>query len=174
MSNLNGLGERIKEIEDLRAKFQKLEFPKINTEILNNISDIVKPVDLNTNIDFEMHDFKNPLVELAEDQNNSLKTLVKYNEDISKYNKELVSLNEKILNKINSLDDTLTFLNEAFSSKSKSDKKHSEQQLALLLELMTIIENKDSSKLQEFMNNIGAPVGVGLLIEVIKVKFGLG
>lgn len=108
------------------------------------------------------------------ENNESLKAIVAHNKDISRYNRELVSLNEKILNKINSLDNTLTFLNEAFSNKSKSDGKHSEQQLSLLLELITIIENKDSSKLETFMNSIGAPVAVGLLVEALKVKFGLG
>lgn len=108
------------------------------------------------------------------ENNNSLKSLVKYNEDISNYNRELVSLNEKILNKINSLDDTLTFLNDAFSDKVKKDNKNSEQQLSLLLELITIIESKDSSKLKTFMSNVGSPVAVGLLIEALKIKFGLG
>lgn len=108
------------------------------------------------------------------ENNESLKAIVAYNEDISRYNRELVSLNEKILNKINSLDDTLTFLNETFSNKSTNDVKHSEQQLSLLLELITIIENKDSSKLETFMNNIGAPVGVGLFIEALKFQLGLG
>lgn len=108
------------------------------------------------------------------ENNESLKAIVDYNEDISRYNKELVSLNEKILNKINSLDDTLTFLNVALSEKANKDNENSEKQLTLLVELITIIENKDSSKLEAFMNNVGAPVGVGLLIEALKIKFGLG
>jgi len=50
------------------------------------------------------------------------KTLFNYNEEIRSYNKELISLNEKILNKINSLDDTLLFFNNAFDKKAYSDK----------------------------------------------------
>lgn len=108
------------------------------------------------------------------ENNESLKALVEHNEDISRYNRELVSLNEKILNKINLLDDTLTFLNGALSDKFNKDNENSEKQLTLLLELITIIENKDSSKLETFMSNVGAPVAVGLLIEALKIKFGLG
>lgn len=108
------------------------------------------------------------------ENNESLKALVDYNEDISRYNKELVSLNEKILNKINSLDDTLTFLNGVLSEKANKDNENADKQLTLLVELISIIENKDSSKLEAFMNNVGAPVGVGLLVEALKIKFGLG
>lgn len=108
------------------------------------------------------------------ENNESLKAIVEHNEDISRYNKELVSLNEKILNKINSLDDTLTFLNGAFSDKANKDNENSDKQLTLLVELITIIEDRDSSKLETFMSNVGAPVGVGLLVEALKIKFGLG
>ena len=108
------------------------------------------------------------------ENNESLKAIVEHNEDISRYNKELVSLNEKILNKINSLDDTLTFLNGVFSDKANKDNENSDKQLTLLVELITIIEDRDSSKLETFMSNVGAPVGVGLLVEALKIKFGLG
>lgn len=172
MSSPNILGENIKAMEELRSKFQNCQLPKISTGIVNNI-DFEKFKNIN-NTASKPPIVKNPLIDYVKEQNDSLKILVKYNEDISRYNKELVSLNEKILNKINSLDDTLTFLNGAFSDKAKKDNKNSEQQLSLLLELITIIEDKDSSKLETFMSNIGAPVAVGLLIEVLKVKFGLG
>lgn len=170
MSEASILGENIKAIQDLQNAFKNIEIPKIDIPNFDNLyrNDVLE------NLSYEIKDFKNPLIELAEEQNESLKTLVKYNEDISRYNKELVSLNEKILNKINSLDDTLTFLNGAFSDKTKKDNKNSEQQLSLLLELITIIESKDSSKLELFMSNVGAPVAVGLIVEALKVKFGLG
>lgn len=168
---MSNLSENLKAIEDLRVKLSDIKFPSINTEIFKQID--VPRIDINK-FDREIKNFKNPLVELAKEQNDHLRDLVKYNEDISRYNKELVELNEKILNKINSLDDTLTFLNGAFSDKAKKDSKNSEQQLSLLLELITIIENKDSSKLETFMSNIGAPIAVGLLIEALKIKFGLG
>lgn len=171
MSNLNGLGENIKAIEELRSKFKDFEFPKINTEIFNHKIDIVNPSEIYSKFDFS--DFKNPLVELAEEQNDSLKTLVKYNEDISRYNRDLVSLNEKILNKINSLDDTLIFLNEAFSDKTRNDEEYFKQHMTLLLELTKIIEDKDSNKLQAFVNNLGAPVLVEVIIMFFKLKFGI-
>lgn len=107
------------------------------------------------------------------ENNESLKAIVAYNDDISKYNRELVSLNEKILNKINSLDDTLLFLNKAFDKKSYSDKTLAQEHNALLLELITIIESKDPTKLQQFMGGIGAPIGVALTVEYLKMKLGL-
>ncbi len=172
MDNFDGLSDTLKAFENLKTKLGDIKVPQINTQLFKE-SDIpqfnIHSIDIP-----DMSDFKNPLVELAEEQNDYLRDLVKYNEDISRYNKELVGLNEKILNKINSLDDTLTFFNEAFSDKSINDKKNSEQQISSLLELITIIENKDSSKLKTFMSNIGAPVAVGLLIEALKIKFGLG
>lgn len=139
-------------------------------------------------VKIEALDFNSKLEDMAEslnrenlekhrreiENNESLKALVEHNEDISRYNRELVSLNQKILSKINSLDDTLTFLNVALSEKANKDNENSEKQLTLLLELITIIEDKDSSKLETFMNNVGTPVAVGLLIEALKIKFGLG
>ena len=167
MSETNIFRTNIEVMEQLRNNIKNFKMPEID---IPKLDDIYKGYDFN----FEIENLENPLVKLAEEQNDSLKLLVKHNEEISKYNKELVSLNEKILNKINSLDDTLTFLNGAFSDKAKKDNKNSEQQLSLLLELITIIESKDSSKLELFMSNIGAPVAVGLVVEALKIKFGLG
>lgn len=107
------------------------------------------------------------------ENNESLKSIVQYNEEISSYNKELVSLNEKILSKINSLDDTLLFLNKAFIDKNEMDKEKAIEHNALLLELITIIDQKDDSRLKEFLTNVGVPVGVGLLVEYFKIKLGL-
>lgn len=107
------------------------------------------------------------------ENNENLKSLVDYNHEISNYNKELVSLNEKILNKINSLDDTLLFLNNAFDKKAYSDKTLAQEHNALLLELITIIESQDPTKLQQFMSGVAAPVGVGLIVEYFKMKLGL-
>ncbi|EHK2335176.1 hypothetical protein KCK34_001615 [Clostridium perfringens] len=87
--------------------------------------------------------------------------------------KELVDYNEKILNKINSLDETLAFLNNSLNKKSEFDKKKANEQTALLLELAKIIEEKDNNKLEKFMNNVGTPLGVGLVTEYLKMKLGL-
>ena len=141
-------------------KLPSFEIPDINTMLEDSIESI--------------YHVKSETLRREIENNESLKALVDYNEDISRYNKELVSLNEKILNKINSLDDTLTFLNRAFSNKVDKDNDNSDKQLTLLVELITIIEDKDSSKLELFMTNVGAPLGVGLLIEALKIKFGLG
>ena len=99
MSSPNILGENIKAMEELRSKFQNYQLPKISTGIVNNI-DFEKFQNIN-NTASKLPIVKNPLIDYVKEQNDSLKTLVKYNEDISRYNKELVSLNEKILNKIN-------------------------------------------------------------------------
>lgn len=165
MSESNIFRENVEAMEQLRNKIRNFEMPKIDTGILDKIKI--------PDVSYEIKNFKNPLIELNEEQNSYLKALVKCNEDISAYNEELVSLNKKILNKINSLDDTLTFLNGAFSDKAKSDKENFHQHIALLLELTTIIEDKDSSKLKLFMDNVGAPVLAELLINFFKIKFGL-
>lgn len=107
------------------------------------------------------------------ENNENLKALVNYNEEISSYNRELVSLNEKILNKINSLDDTLLFLNNAFDKKACFDKALGQEHNALLLELILIIESKDPTKLQTFMSGVATPIGVGLIVEYLKMKLGL-
>lgn len=107
------------------------------------------------------------------ENNEYLKSLVEHNEDISNYNRELVDLNRKILNKINSLDDTLLFLNEAFTNKSEIDKEQGQSYNSLLLELITIIDSKDGGKLKQFTNGLAAPVIAGLIVEYLKLKLGL-
>ncbi|HII4440514.1 TPA: hypothetical protein ACY4R4_001333 [Clostridium perfringens] len=107
------------------------------------------------------------------ENNESLKELVDYNEKISNYNRELVSLNEKILTKINSLDETLDFLNNSFNKKREFDKKKATEQTSLLLELTQIIEEKDNNKLEKFINKVGAPLGIGLLTDYLKMKLGI-
>ncbi|MDK0687144.1 hypothetical protein [Clostridium perfringens] len=107
------------------------------------------------------------------ENNKNLKEIASYNEGILNYNKKLVSLNEKILTKIESLDETLSFLNSSFNEKSKFDQKKAIEQTTLLLELAQIIEEKDNNKLEKFMNNIGAPLGVGLVTEYLKMKLGI-
>lgn len=112
--------------------------------------------------------------QLRETENNeSLKSIANYNKEILNHNKELVSLNEKILKKINSLDDTLLFLNNAFIDKSNMDKENNQNHNALLLELINIIDSKDEGKLNQFINGIAAPVGAGLIVEYLKIKLGL-
>ena len=71
------------------------------------------------------------------------------------------------------MDDTLSFLNNSFNEKSEFDKKKAIEQTALLLELAQIIEEKDNSKLENFMNNVGAPLSVGLVTEYLKMKLGI-
>lgn len=107
------------------------------------------------------------------ENNENLKALVNYNEEISSYNRELVSLNEKILSKINSLDDTLLFLSNALDKNAYVEKTLGQEHNALLLELITIIESKDKTKLQTFMSGLAGPVSVGLAIEYLKIKLGL-
>lgn len=107
------------------------------------------------------------------ENNEYLKALVEHNEDISNYNRELVDLNRKILNKVNSLDDTLLFLNEAFVNKTEIDKEQGQSHNALLLELITIMDSKDGEKLKKFTNTLAAPVIAGLIVEYLKLKLGL-
>ncbi|WP_252248753.1 hypothetical protein [Clostridium sp. ZBS20] len=107
------------------------------------------------------------------ENNENLKALVEYNNEISNYNRELVKLNEKILNKINSLDDTVFFLFQAFKDKYDLDKELGQEHNALLLELITIMDAKDESKTKEFFNKVPVPLGVGLLAEYFKMKLGL-
>ena len=168
---MDNLSKSFEALESLKVAFSKIKIPEVNTEMLKDIN--IPRIDVSA-FDRDVVNFKNPLIELAEEQNDYLRDLVKYNEDISRYNKELAGLNEKILKKINSLDDTLTFLNLAFSDKAENDGRNSEQQLSLLVQLIDIIESKDSGKLQKFMSEAGAPVAVGLLVEYLKIKFGLG
>jgi hypothetical protein len=104
---------------------------------------------------------------LMETENNeNLKVIVNYNT-------QLVSLNEKILKKINSLDDTLLFLNKVFIDKSKVDKETSQSHNALLVELIQIIDSKDADRLNKFTNGIAAPVIAGLIVEYLKMKLGI-
>ena len=107
------------------------------------------------------------------ENNENLKNLVGYNNEIAQYNKELVRLNEKILTKVNSLDDTLFFLFQSFKDKYDSDQKLGQEHNALLLELITIIESKDKGKITEFFDKVPVPLGVGLLVEYFKMRLGL-
>lgn len=107
------------------------------------------------------------------ENNENLKNLVEYNNEIAQYNKELVKLNEKILTKVNSLDDTLFFLFQSFKDKYESDGKLGQEHNALLLELITIIDSKDKGKITEFFDKVPVPLGVGLLVEYFKMKLGL-
>lgn len=123
---------------------------------------------------------RNPLIELTEEQNRQseesnkhLKSLVDYTENILNYNRELVSLNEKILSKINSLDNTLLFLNEAFLDKVQVDNENEIEKKALLLELITIIDSQDKSKLNMFISALAGPVAAGVIVEYFKFKVGL-
>lgn len=106
---------------------------------LKNVLDSIKSIDLSgfNNLSLDVSEISNKMQylrdsfsEINSDQyereienNESLKSIVRYNEEISQYNKELVNLNNKILNKINSLDDTLLFLNKSFMGKADLDKK---------------------------------------------------
>lgn len=107
------------------------------------------------------------------ENNENLKNLVQYNTEIAQYNKELVNLNEKILTKVNSLDDTLFFLFQSFKDKYDTDRELGQEHNALLLELITIIDSKDKEKITEFFDKVAAPLGVGLLVEYLKIKLGL-
>lgn len=121
-----------------------------------------------------------PLLEIVEDQNKSLKevgeylkTLVELNGNISDYNRQLVSLNERILKKINTLDDTLEFINNTLTDKAENDKAQSNTRNALLLELITIMDSKDEGKLQKFFKDVPVSMGVSLLTQYLIYKLGL-
>lgn len=107
------------------------------------------------------------------ENNENLKALALYNEKISNYNRELVSLNEKILNKINSLDDTLLLFNKACNISSNKTEEELKTNNALLLELITIIDSKDDKKLATFIGGMSGTIGVELLISYFKMKLGL-
>lgn len=157
-------------INDLINNIPKIDVPKIDSiiEQRNNLN-----VKMTEEIQEKMNKISEEKHKREVENNENLKSIVKHSEEISNYNKQLVSLNEKILNKINSLNDSLSFLIDAFSDKTEKDKEYSQQHLALLLELIKIIDEKDSSKLQNFMNSVGFPLGVGLLTEALKIKLGL-
>lgn len=157
-------------INDLINNMPKIDVPKIDSiiEQRNNLN-----VKMTEEIQEKMSKISEEKHKREVENNENLKSIVKHSEEISNYNKQLVSLNEKILNKINSLNDSLSFLIDAFSDKTEKDKEYSQQHLALLLELIKIIDEKDSSKLQTFMNSVGFPLGVGLLTEALKIKLGL-
>ncbi|AJH02110.1 hypothetical protein LF65_05602 [Clostridium beijerinckii] len=93
--------------------------------------------------------------------------------DIVRHNTELVSLNNKILNKINSLDDTLLLFNKAFNVSSSNTEEELKANNALLLELITIIDSKDDKKLATFIGGMSGTIGVELLISYFKMKIGL-
>lgn len=107
------------------------------------------------------------------ENNESLKSIVAYNEEILNRNKELVSLNNKILTKINSLDSTLSFLNSSFSEKRQEDKDNNVIVNAKLLELITLIEDNDKSKLAEFFCGLTGDVAAGLITAFLQMKLGL-
>ncbi|MGL5153092.1 MAG: hypothetical protein ACRC7N_21235 [Clostridium sp.] len=159
----NEVANIVKEIKSLdlnSIQLPKYEFPDLNF--------------INTNYNFdELNKSVREKYQREVENNENLKSIVNYNEKISTYNRELVSLNEKILNKINSLDDTLIFLNQSFTNKVENDKESEIRNQALLLELITIIDSKDSSRLEKFMTTLGAPVAAGLIVEYFKFKLGL-
>ncbi|NRT92298.1 hypothetical protein [Clostridium beijerinckii] len=93
--------------------------------------------------------------------------------DIVRHNTELVSLNNKILNKINSLDDTLLLFNKAFNVSSNKTEEELKVNNALLLELVTIIDSKDDKMLANFIGGMSGTIGVELVISYLKMKLGL-
>lgn len=163
--NLNKAIESINSIDfsQLRSNISDVDFNIPNINSLNSI---------NTQVD-KLREINQEKYEREIENNENLKALVEHNEEISNYNRELVELNRKILNKINSLDDTLLFLNEAFVNKTEIDKEQGQSHNALLLELITIMDSKDGEKLKQFTNTLAAPVIAGLIVEYLKLKLGL-
>lgn len=94
-------------------------------------------------------------------------------EEIVGYNSELVTLNNKILNKINSLDDTLLLFHKAFNDGVSRTEDELKSNNALLLELITIIDSKDDKKLAQFIGGMSGTIGIELLISYLKMKLGL-
>lgn len=156
--------------------FSKINIPKIEIPKIDMSNTM-------TNIDFSSRVFKEMEEDVARhnreknrrevENNESLKSIVEYNEEIVKRNKELVSLNERILKKINSLDDTLLFLNESFNEKRKEDKDSNNMINAQLLDLITIIDSGDKNKVSEFLSGLGGNIAAGLIVAYFQMKLGL-
>ncbi|WP_252224320.1 MULTISPECIES: hypothetical protein [unclassified Clostridium] len=164
--------------------FKRLSDINKFTEKTQGIAEMVAKINPVDNIDLEWNEKiekysecirqeKAEHYEREVENNENLKALVDYNNEISNYNRELVKLNEKILNKVNSLDDTLFFLFQTFKDKYDSDKELGQEHNALLLELITTIDSKDENKIKDFFNKVPVPLGVGLLVEYFKMKLGL-
>ncbi|NOW92509.1 putative nuclease with TOPRIM domain [Clostridium beijerinckii] len=102
-----------------------------------------------------------------------LNKIIKYNSQISDYNQELVYLSNKLLNKVNSLDDTLLLLNSSFNNASEKTDEQLMQNNSLLLQLITLIEEKDEKKISDFMCKLTGTVGIELVVSYFKMKLGL-
>ncbi|MEN8075724.1 hypothetical protein ABFP60_02115 [Clostridioides difficile] len=175
--NIPNMPDISKAVENIRDTMNKINFNMPNYDAITQQSNNIMGLQEVLN---KPLDFKNPMVELAEIQNDYLEKILIENQhikeeskNISNYNKDLVSLNKQILVKVNSLNETLHFLNGAFNKNAEKSQKANQEHAALLLELITIIESKDEVKLNNFMSNVGSAVGAGLIIECIKMKFGL-
>ncbi|NFH48845.1 hypothetical protein FC976_16860 [Clostridium sporogenes] len=105
--------------------------------------------------------------------NENLKKLVDYNSEITEYNRQLVTLNESILRKINFVNTSLDFVIEAIVENTEITKKDGIEHNALLLELITIMESKDKSKIKEFLGGLTGNVAVGVMVEYLKFKLGI-
>jgi len=146
----------------------KLEIPPMNYSIPSIESDpsYKEMLDGLTKSSQEKH-------EREVENNKSLKALVQHNQDISNYNRELISLNKKILNKINSLDDTLLLFNKVFNDGVERSERELKANNALLLELITIIDYKDEKRLLQFIGGMSGTIGIELLISYFKMRLGL-
>ncbi|UYZ37261.1 hypothetical protein OD350_06245 [Clostridium beijerinckii] len=164
-----------KNLDKLIGNFDLSNFPEMNLKIPNFNFDMpkIEVPRINKEILDEINQSKREEYEREVENNENLKALVLYNEEISSYNKELVSLNEKILNKINSLDDTLLLFHKTFNNSANRSESELKANNALLLELITIIDSKDEKNLRQFISGMSGTIGIELLISYFKMKLGL-
>ncbi|WP_252238998.1 hypothetical protein [Clostridium sp. VAP51] len=170
------MSENYPDLQSAMKAIEKIDFSNLNMPSIPNI-------DYNMHIptiSYEMEETMKNVQQINKEKhqrevenNQSLKSILEHNEKISEYNKELVSLNNKILNKINSLDDTLLLFNKAFDNTSQKTESELQNNNALLLQLITIIESKDDKKLLDFMGGMTGTVGIELIVSYFKMKLGL-
>lgn len=157
---------------------------EFNNLQINN-SDVL-PVDtwLNEQYEFKSEEegYSNQLVieineeveksnQIYTDNPKELENLLKENKELKQYNKELVAFNNKILNKLNSLDNIIVFLNKVLNADKSEEELKSNNKL--LLELIKIIDSNDEGKLLSFINRNDGNVGIEVIVSYLKMKLGL-
>ena len=108
------------------------------------------------------------------ENNENLKALVNYNQQLVDYNRQLVSLNENVLRKINIVSDAMENIIKNIGEGNRSIKELNDEQTKLLLELINILESKENKgKLGDFLKQFTGNVAAGLIIAYLQLKLGL-
>ena len=123
---------------------------------------------VNSGNNFDINKFLEENMKKSSDKSNTTINSVFNSED--KNAKKNIS---DITKKINTLDDTLEFINNTLNEKAESDIAQSNTRNALLLELITIMDSKDEGKLQKFFKDVPVSMGVSLLTQYLIYKLGL-